>query len=366
MANPISEAAELHRAGRFDRLSRVGFAEVVLLGRERQLTLGPRGIEGGFQLGPEIFPLPFQLEGVVEHPERALGKVVGHRLEAAGEETRQDGGEAGREQGVVLRAGLQFVDQLAQLPGGRLDRVGGGAHRRDGCLAAGVVEDDLAGGTERYPGELRDRALRLGVEGTQALDLVAEEFDADRRLVERRPDVEDAAAHRESSRVLDERHLGVPGGGELVRKLVPVLGDPCGELQASLIERLARQHPAGQPPHRVAQMQVEEPGDPRHGDAGIGGQSLVGQHFVPGKADDGGARRLGGEEAQVLFQGFGRIVGGNDADEGQLQLPRQLPQGMAPGGADQAMSAHFAGAAPNGVEELGQRRSVRAALLGEG
>ena len=113
-------------------------------------------------------------------------------------------------------------------------------------------------------------------------------------------------------------------------------------------------------------MQVEEPGDPRHGDAGIGGQSLVGQDFVPGKADDGGVRRLGGEEAQVLLQRFGCILGGNDADERQLQLPRQLPQGMAAGGTDQAMSAHFAGAAPNGVEELGQRRSVRAALLGEG
>ena len=46
---------------------------------------------------------------------------------------------------------------------------------------------------------------------------------------------------------------------------------------------------------------MEETGDSRHGDAGIGCQPFVGQHLVARKPDDGGAGRLGGEEAQVLL-----------------------------------------------------------------
>jgi hypothetical protein len=41
------------------------------------------------------------------------------------------------------------------------------------------------------------RALRLGVERAQRVDLVVEEVDADRRGAARRVDVEDGAAHRE-------------------------------------------------------------------------------------------------------------------------------------------------------------------------
>ena len=96
------QASQLHQAGRLDRPPRVGFPEVVLLRGQRELSLGPGPGEGGFQLGPEIAPLPFQLEGIVEHPDRTLRQVVGHRLQAARKEARKDGGEAGREQRVVL------------------------------------------------------------------------------------------------------------------------------------------------------------------------------------------------------------------------------------------------------------------------
>jgi hypothetical protein len=344
----------------------------MLLGRQRELSLGTGGLEGRLELGPEICPLPFQLERVVEHPERARGQVVGHRLEAAGKEARQDGGEAGGEQRVVLRAGLQLVDELAQLPGRDLHLVGGCTDRCDGRLAAGVIEDDLAGGTQRDLGELRDRALRLGIEAAQALDVVAEELDADGAFVERRPYVEDSAPHRESARVFDERDLGVAGGRELLRKLVAVLRGPCRELQAPVIERLARQHPAGQAPHGghddpcVSEMQVEEPCDPGHRDAGIRGETFVRQHLVPGKPDDNGAGRLRSEEAQVLFQRLGRVLGGNDADERQLQLSRELPEGVAAGSSDQTEGAHLPRTAAYGVDELGHRGWVRAAGLGEG
>ena len=56
------------------------------------------------------------------------------------------------------------------------------------------------------------------VEPARALDLVAEELEPDRPLLHRAPQVDDAAAHREGARVLDERHARVAERDELRRE----------------------------------------------------------------------------------------------------------------------------------------------------
>src|SRR5207253_2559337 len=117
----------------------------------RQLALLAAGLEGLGQVAPEIFPLALQLEWIVEDPDRVLGEVFGDRLEAARVEAGEDSAQPGREQFIVadapargLRPGAavalprmraELVDQLAELPAGRLDGVGRGAHGGDGRLA---------------------------------------------------------------------------------------------------------------------------------------------------------------------------------------------------------------------------------------
>ena len=48
--------------------------------------------------------------------------------------------------------------------------------------------------------------LRLGVEEADRLDQIAEELDAQREAIERHEGVDDAAAHGERARILDDRH----------------------------------------------------------------------------------------------------------------------------------------------------------------
>src|SRR3954470_24759330 len=243
------EPAQLQYPRRLDDGTGVPLVQIVLLRGQRELALPAGRLEGGLELRPEIAPLPLELERVVEDPEGAFRKVVGHRLEPARKEARKDGGETRREQRIVLRPGLDLVDELPQLPGGRLDGVGGCADGGDGGLAARIVEDDLAGRAERDFGELRDGALRLGIEAPQALHLVAEELDAHRGGVERRPDVEHAAPDREGPGVLDDRDLRVARRGQLARELVAILRRRGGELEATLIERLAGKDPPREAPH---------------------------------------------------------------------------------------------------------------------
>ncbi len=98
---------------------------------------------------------------------------------------------------VVLRLVLEVgrLDQRHPRPGGQ--GVGGVAE------GGRVVAVERGEGGQVDPVELAERALRVGVEGADRLDLVAEELDADGVARVGREDVEDPAAEAELPRDLD-------------------------------------------------------------------------------------------------------------------------------------------------------------------
>ena len=378
----------------------VALVEEVQVGPQRELALALRRLERALQLGPQVVPLPLELERVVEHPERVAGQVFGEGREALFVEARQDRREARGEERVVGRGVLQLVDQLAQAAGRDLHRVGGRAHRGDGGLAPLVVEDDLAGGAERQLLERRRRALRDRVEGLDGLDQVAEELDARGEGQQRAPDVEDAAADRERARVLDDGRARVARRLQLERELVAVLLHLGFQERRAAVEHRAGQHAPRQRAHRDhqraraglglrAEVEVEERGHPRLAHQAVGGEAFVGEHLVGRDAQDrrrGGGRARGGvqvgalrpfqiacEEAQVLLERVGPLFIGDHTNERPPRGERELHQRVAARGADQPARARplrplhrpRCGDARERRQQLGERSGAGLARLHE-
>ena len=119
----------------------------------------------------------------------------------------------------------QQAEQLAEaVDGQQLGDVGAALvvlERGDlGQLA--VLGGELGGGRDLDPLPLAERALGEGREPAQRLDLDVEQLDADRALLGRGVDVEQAAADRELAAVLDLVDALVAGGDELQHGLVEV------------------------------------------------------------------------------------------------------------------------------------------------
>src|SRR6266542_3064220 len=86
-----------------------------------------------------------------------------------------------------------------------------------------------------------ERALREGREGADRLDLVAEELDAQRLAAGRREDVDDPAAHRELTTVVDALAARVAGEGERLRQTLDAELAAGGELERRRPRRTRRQ-----------------------------------------------------------------------------------------------------------------------------
>ena len=117
---------------------------------------------------------------------------------------------------------LHAVEQRAlgeALPLLAAPRLGG--DERGGPVAHVVGRDQLAGREDQRLGEVVGRALVVDAEAGQAVDLVAPQVDADRRVGGRREDVDDGAAAGELAAVLDELLAAVaearPAGGRARR-----------------------------------------------------------------------------------------------------------------------------------------------------
>src|SRR5438132_1330252 len=334
-----------------------------LVGRQRQLALLARLGEGTLQRLPQLAPLPFQLQRVVEHPDSVLGQILGEGRKAARIEPGQDRGEPGREERVVLRRGGEVVDQLAQLARGRLHGVRRRPHGGDRRAPALLVQDDLAGGAERELLQLARGALRLWIERPDLLHQVAEELQPGRLGIERRPDVEDAAANRIRAGILDQGDLRVSGSGEHARELVAVLLHLEGDLQAAPVEGGAGEDAAPDRLDRadhdgpLAEMEAEERRHPLLRDEPVRSQPLVGEDCV---RRDAPHRPLAGKEAQVALQRLGCLLVGVYADERPLRVLDELGERVPPGSADEPARLHLADAAADGGEQLGE--SGRAAL----
>ncbi|CAB4926681.1 unannotated protein [freshwater metagenome] len=91
-----------------------------------------------------------------------------------------------------------------------------------GDLVAPVLRGELGGRGHVDPVQLAEGALGVDGERADRLDLDVEEVHADRVVLRRREDVEDAAADRELAAVVDLVHAGVPAGDEVLRAVVEV------------------------------------------------------------------------------------------------------------------------------------------------
>src|SRR5688572_30978738 len=67
-----------------------------------------------------------------------------------------------------------------------------------------------------HDAELSGGQLRLRIEFTQRIDRIAEELDANRSFMARRPDVDDATAHRKFTDAADRIFAHVTGSEELL------------------------------------------------------------------------------------------------------------------------------------------------------
>ena len=103
-----------------------------------------------------------------------------------------------------------------------------------------MLGGQLGGGRDLDHVGLPQAALGEGAEPPQRLDLDVEQLDADRALLGRREEVDDAAPHRELAAVLDLLDALVAGGHQVVGQLVEVQQVALGDLQPVGAQRRVR------------------------------------------------------------------------------------------------------------------------------
>ena len=146
-----------------------------------------------------------QVGALVDDDQGVAGQVVEEA--AAGDEGRPEVGALG-----VASIG-DFVERVEQFGG----FVGGVGDAQVGQQVGGELArlgGDFAGRSERQLAEVVLRALRRGVEAAQAVDLVAEQLEADGGVGAGRPEVDDSAAHGVVGGLDDERAALVAAGFE--------------------------------------------------------------------------------------------------------------------------------------------------------
>ncbi len=256
--------------------------------------------------------IPLQPFGVVDHL-RLQGRRVDGQHQGAGEQADEIRGAAGEQGEVVLparkgAAAAQAVEQLGRVrPGlGAADLRQQAGEQRGLLGAAGEqVERKDAHAVQRVLG-----ALRLGVEPADGLDGVAEEIEADGRLLPRREEVEDAAADCEVADLVDQVGAAVPpahqAGGEVVEQVVLPRPDLQHRPGVVLGERQAAEQRAGGGDH-----------GPRHaGGDPVEGHGLLGAHEQGGLGLLVRSQRRRGEVDDPLFVSL------------RIEQPRRLDPGQ--------------------------------------
>jgi len=293
LAHVEAEAAALHHPEARERLLQRLARQEVGGRRERQLEASHGVGVAALELGEELLDHPI-LPGRLIEPDDGRGvprgEVGEHRVEAAGEEAREQALEAGGAEALP-----DLLEALADLRGGNVLLLGGVAERGLGGGLGGGAEEELSGGQQHERRHPVDGALAVGVEAAHRLHGVSEELQAHRALMQCGEDVEDVAAHTEGARILHQGCVAVAHLHQLQGQLIaPVL---LGQRhpRRELAHDLEGHHPPHQRPHRQHQRreggsggQVEE-GLQSIGDHGLVGHELVpGQHLVGGQADHAG------------------------------------------------------------------------------
>ncbi len=288
--------------------------------------------------------------GILDAEQALSGEVIEQRG-ALLEEQRQEVLDAARRDAArdVLVVGAGAVVVVETL-------VPAAAEGRDRLL----VERVLAPGQQAQALERRERALGLGIEAAQRLDLVVEQLDAHRRVVPHREQVHDRAAHRELAVLVDVVDGAVAGAcqGVAQRDDAQALagierqrrGAHVGDRRGALHQRCHRhdQH------HRVALRQARQRQQAVRDQVLVRREAVVGQRFPVGQPQHGpgGGARSGEEEPQVRLDALGRGAAGGQDDHGAGVLARHARQRQRVGAGNQsAPSQVVAGTRPRGRQQ---------------
>ena len=162
-------------------------------------------------------------------------------------------------------------------------------------VARGLVHRELAAGQQANLGHRIEASLRVGIEGADRIDLVAEQVDAVGQGRAHREQVDQPAAHRVLARRDDLAHVGVAGERELrlERRLVEAL---LGREVEGVAGHERRRREADERRRRRHQddVDVAAPDSPERGQP-LGDQVLVRRERVVGQrlpvGEDGNAER---------------------------------------------------------------------------
>ena len=188
-----------------------------------------------------------------------------------------------------------------------------------------LVQQHLAHRLERRALQRAGGALGGGVEGADALELVAEEIQAHRFGAARRKDVDDAPADGVFAGLHDRSRAHVAAAGEERHQRLGVQRPALGGVQGRTGEDGARRHPLqerrhrGQdhPPGRLVPCRFQKPGqgvDAAADDLAVGRNPVVGQAVPGGEFQPFGPRREEGERLGHARQAH--VVAGDEHEAG--------------------------------------------------
>ena len=260
------------------------------------------------------------------------GGLLGEHAGLGSQEVEQGRARAGH-RGVELPAG---EDGGFGLPGPRVRTRGArvfACRSSAGAGETGVDRFQQLGG-DRCFGEreqkgglqLRAGALRVGIEASDGLDLVAEEVDANGPVVLGREDVEDAAAHGDLTGHLDNVDLGVAHGGEVVDQHVGQVLFAFAQVQREGGVVVAREEAHASGLHRrddkpcLVGSKLPERGGSLLLNLRVGRDVFKRQHIVRRQAQDFVAAERAGEVAggeHVGVQELGGFVVGDEDQRGR-------------------------------------------------
>ena len=211
-AADADERIELDRRERRGRRPHVGRRDEKTLGRREEAPRLLRFRCVGDRRLPRALEPALDARRLVEPEARAVGNVVEDGRELAVDVGHHEL-DPRHEKPVLERVGerVPLEARHADLDRARLDGATGfrRAEVHEGYLPSGQDDELLA----RVA-----RALRVGIEGADALDAVALHLETQRQRLERGKHVDDAAADAELAAVLDERDALVPPRREMRRE----------------------------------------------------------------------------------------------------------------------------------------------------
>ena len=194
---------------------------------------------------------------------------------------------------ICVRSGIRSSSAWKCSTGSSSAMSGRSSSSRGDLGQLAVLGRELGGGRDLDAVGLPQAALGEGGEPAQRLDLDVEQVDADRALLGRRVDVEQAAADRELAAVLDLVDALVAGGDELLGGLVEV-------------EQVAdAQHEAVRAQLRVRDLLAQRGGGD-HDDRLLGALGRVGQRVERGDAQADEVRRR--RQVRLVGDAAARVV----------------------------------------------------------